>query len=159
MLSSNLRKSKIPILWGEGIHGIWCWVQICKNPKFPFCLGWGGVSWNLMLSSNLLKSKIPILGGGGCWWNQISTLDAESKFAIKKIFANNFLSFRAKMCLGMVFDFEYQVVRICEPQLKYRSLLFSIHILCGACFQKILPCTQQGVGAPSLVADQPLCNS
>ena len=40
MLSSNLLKSKIPMLRG-------------------------GVSWNLMLSSNLLKSKIPMLRGGG----------------------------------------------------------------------------------------------
>ena len=34
--------------------------------------------------------------GGG-----FAEFDAESKFA------KNFLSFRAKMCLGMVFDFEY----------------------------------------------------
>ena len=76
-----------------------------------------------MLSSNLLKSKIPICGwggDGGGWWNQFPTFDAESKFALKKIyFAKNFLSFRAKMCLGMVFDFEYRVVRYTkysEPQ-------------------------------------------
>ena len=41
MLSSNLLKSKIPILRGEGACG------------------------NLMLISNLLKSKIPMSGGGG----------------------------------------------------------------------------------------------
>ena len=44
MLSSNLLKSKIPMLrvgWG-----------------------WGG-SWKLMLSSNLLKSKIPMFRVGG----------------------------------------------------------------------------------------------
>ena len=43
MLSSNLLKSKIPMLIGGGAHGI------------------------LLLSSNLLKSKIPMLslGGGG----------------------------------------------------------------------------------------------
>ena len=37
----------------------------------------------LMLSLNLLKSKIPMSmgGGGGCWWNQLSTFDAEFKFA------------------------------------------------------------------------------
>ena len=118
------------------------------------CVGGGrGGLWNLMLSSNLLKSKIPILcvggggfvefdaefkfakiqssqfGWGGGWWNQISTFDAESKFAKKKkiFFAKNFLSFRAKMCLGMVFDSEYQVVRlyrsICEPQ----KLLFHLN--------------------------------
>ena len=36
-----------------------------------------------MLSSNLLKSKIPMSGkgGGGGWWNQLSTFDAEFKFA------------------------------------------------------------------------------
>ena len=36
----------------------------------------------LMLSSNLLKSKISMSGGwGGDWWNQLSTFDAEFKFA------------------------------------------------------------------------------
>ena len=43
MLSSNLQKSKIPMLRTGG---------------------WGG-SQNLMLSSNLLKSKIPMLRVGG----------------------------------------------------------------------------------------------
>ena len=57
---------------------------------------WGGGGWVggtnfqlLMLSSNLLKSKIPISwggGGGGGGWNQLSTFDAESKFAKKKNF-------------------------------------------------------------------------
>ena len=46
----------------------------------------------LMLSPNLLKSK--------------------KKFS--RGLAKNFLSFRAKKCLGMVLDFEYQVVRIYE---------------------------------------------
>ena len=43
----------------------------------------GGTNFQLlMLSSNLLKSKIPIFDwGGGCWWNQLSTFDAEFKFA------------------------------------------------------------------------------
>ena len=36
----------------------------------------------LMLSSNLLISKIPMSGEGeGGWWNQLSTFDAEFKFA------------------------------------------------------------------------------
>ena len=68
-----------------------------------------------MLSSNMLKSKIPNLVRGGGWWNQISTFDMLSPNLLKKkkfLFAKNFLSFQAKMCLGMVFDFEYQVVRI-----------------------------------------------
>ena len=43
MLSSNLLKSKIPMLRWVG----------------------GGGLWNLMLSSNLLKSKIPMLRVGG----------------------------------------------------------------------------------------------
>ena len=34
-----------------------------------------------MLSLTLLKSKIPISRGGGVWWNQLSTFDAEFKFA------------------------------------------------------------------------------
>ena len=54
MLSSNLLKSKIPML---------------KR---------GGGSWNLMLSSNLLKSKIPMLRGGGRGFVEF---DAEFKFA------------------------------------------------------------------------------
>ena len=88
MLSSNLLKSKIPFVGGGGIRGIWCWVQICWNPKFHLwggggggfaefdtefkfakiqnsILGGGGGLWNLMLSSDLLKSKILICGGGG----------------------------------------------------------------------------------------------
>ena len=48
----------------------------------------GGASRKLMLSSNLLKSKIPMSGGAGGGWNQLSTFDAESKFA-KKIFKKN----------------------------------------------------------------------
>ena len=41
-----------------------------------------------MLSPNLLKSKIPMSGweGGGGWWTQLSTFDAESIFAKKKVF-------------------------------------------------------------------------
>ena len=60
MLSSNLLKSKILISGGVGVDGT----------NFQL----------LMLSSNLLKSKIPIFGRGG-WWNQLSTFDAEFKFA------------------------------------------------------------------------------
>ena len=45
--------------------------------------GVGGTNFQLLLlSPNLLKSKIPMSGGGGGgWWNQLSTFDAESKFA------------------------------------------------------------------------------
>ena len=58
MLSSNLLKSKIPMLR----------------------VGWGGVgSRNLMLSSNLLKSKIPMLRVGGGFF--FAEFDAEFKFA------------------------------------------------------------------------------
>ena len=56
MLSSNLLKSKIPMLRGEG------WL-VEFDAEFIFAKiqnsyvegGWGS-SWNLMLSSNLLKS-------------------------------------------------------------------------------------------------------
>ena len=42
----------------------------------------GGTNFQLlMLSSNLLKSKIPMSDGRGGWWNQLSTFDAEFKFA------------------------------------------------------------------------------
>ena len=79
MLSSNLVKSKISMSSGGGVGG----------PNFQL----------LMLSSNLLKSKIPMSSwGGGGWWNQLSTFDAESKFALKKfLFAKNFLSFWPKI--------------------------------------------------------------
>ena len=44
--------------------------------------GVGGTNFQLlMLSSNLLKSKFPMSGRGGGWWNQLSTFDAEFKFA------------------------------------------------------------------------------
>ena len=44
--------------------------------------GVGGTNFQLlMLSSNLLKSKIPMFGREGGWWNQLSTFDAEFKFA------------------------------------------------------------------------------
>ena len=63
--------------------------RIYQSPKFAKIqnshVGGGGGGTNfqlLMLSSNLLKSKIPISRGGGRgWWNQLSTFDAEFKFA------------------------------------------------------------------------------
>ena len=56
-----------------------------------------------MLSLNLLKSK------------NIFTRE----------FAKNFLSFQAKKCLGMVLDFEYQVVRVYEVYANHnKSHLF-----------------------------------
>ena len=36
----------------------------------------------------------------------------KSKTFFTRGLAENFLSFRAKKCLGMVLDFEYQVVRV-----------------------------------------------
>ena len=94
-------------------------------------VGWlvGGTNFQLLiLSSNLLKSKIPMSGGGGGggwgvgWWNQLSTFDAEFKFAKKKkiCFCKKFSKFLDKKHNGFVFDFEYQVARpirsIGEPQ-------------------------------------------
>ena len=97
-----------------------------------------------MLSSNLLKFKIPMLrvggglaefdaefkfakiqnsyqnpvgGGGGAWWNQLSTFDAESKFAIKKkknFFCEKCYKFSDKNWNGFVLDFEYRVVPLYE---------------------------------------------
>ena len=119
LVNPNLLESKFPMGGGGG-------VLVETNLQL------------LLLSPNLLKSKVPIWGGGvrgsqfatfdaeskfaqiqnshfwrGRGWNQFATFDAESKFAKKKIvFAKNFLSFWAKMCLGMVLDFEYQVVRV-----------------------------------------------
>ena len=49
-------------------------------------------------------------GGGGGWWNQLSTFDAEFKFAkkkkFKKIFCDKFSKFSDKKHNGLVFDFE-----------------------------------------------------
>ena len=79
MLSSNLLQSKIPMSGGgRGLVG---------GTNFQL----------LMLSSNLLKSKIPLSRGWRGWWNQLSTFNAESKFALKKNFVKNFLSFRTKI--------------------------------------------------------------
>ena len=76
MLSSNLLKSKIPILWSGG------WLAEFGT-EFKFTqvqnshfvgegggvggLGWGGGgSWNLVPSSNFLKKpKFPLVGVGG----------------------------------------------------------------------------------------------
>ena len=103
----NLLKSKIPMSGGEGgVVGWWNQLstfdaefKFAKIQNSPFWGGegkfakiqnfhfWrGGWQWlvdsTLMLSSNLLKSKIPISGEGGeGWWNQLSTFDAEFKYA------------------------------------------------------------------------------
>ena len=74
--------------------------------------------------------------GMGVGGNQFPTFDAESKFAKKKNFTKNCLSFWAKKCLGMILDFEYQVVRVCEVYanrknqfMKYHHLLYRNHSL------------------------------
>ena len=86
-------------------------------------MGVGGTNFQLlMLSPNFLQSKISMSGGEG--GDQFPTFDAESKFATqKKFFAKNFLSFRAKKCLGMVLDFEYQVVRVYEVYANHKYKL------------------------------------
>ena len=49
--------------------------------------------------------------GGGGSWNQLSTFDAESKFAKKKkFFCEKFSKFSGKNWNGFVLDFEYRVV-------------------------------------------------
>ena len=52
--------------------------------------------------------------GGRGWWNQLSTFDAEFKFAKKKkyFFCEKFSKFLDKKHNGFVFDFEYQVARL-----------------------------------------------
>ena len=92
MLSSNLLKSKIPILWGVG--GVGGFMEFDAEFKFAKIKnsyfvggwggwGWGGISQNLMLSSNLLKSKIPILWGVGQVGvgGDFTEFNAEFKFA------------------------------------------------------------------------------
>ena len=85
MPSSNLLKSKIPILWGWGGGGGWgeggfmkfdAEFKLAKS-KIPILCGWwgwGGGLWNLMLSSNFAKSqKFP--------WGGVAENYAEFKFA------------------------------------------------------------------------------
>ena len=97
----------------------------------------GGVGDQLlMLSPDILKSQIPIFEGGGGWWptfrRQLQNFKVKSwaeisisgrwgwgggvcpnllksKQIFTRGFAEKFLSFRAKKCLGMVLDFEYFV--------------------------------------------------
>ena len=89
MLSSNLLKSKIPMLrvgWGGlvGWEGGFAEFDAeFKHAKIQnsYIEGGGGLQ-NLMLSSNLLKSKIPMLrvgrwGGWGCF----TEFEGEFKFA------------------------------------------------------------------------------
>ena len=124
MLSSNLLKSKIPILWGgEGLCNLMLSSNLLKSK-----LRIGGGSRNWMLSLNLLKSKIPILWwGGGGWWNQFPTFDAEFNFALKKIFwGEKFSKFSGKTWNGFVLVFEYRVVRY----MKYSEPQIVIYFLC-----------------------------
>ena len=81
MQSSNLQKSKIPILRvGGGLvrNQFPTFDAEFKFTKIQNCHvegGWGLVETNfqlLMLSSNLLKSKIPMLRVGGDQWKPIS---------------------------------------------------------------------------------------
>ena len=110
MLSSNLLKSKIPMLRGG-------FVEFDAEFKFAkiqnsHVQGWGGGgSWNLMLSSNLLKSKIPMLKR---WGGGLVEFDAEFKFAKIKNFCEKISKFSGKNWNGFVLDFEYQVVRLYE---------------------------------------------
>ena len=92
--------------------------------QIPMSSGVGGVETNfqiLMLSPNLLKSQIPMSSGGGGLVEtnfQLLMLSPNLLKSKKKNFtrgfAENFLSFRAKKCLGMILDFEYQMTRICK---------------------------------------------
>ena len=96
-----------------------------SGPRIYQFVGGGGGSRNLMLSSNLLKSKIPMSGGGGGRGGGVGgtsfqlLMPSSNLLKKKNFFAKNFRSFWAKMCLGMVFNFEYRVVRYTkysEPQ-------------------------------------------
>ena len=129
MLSSNLLKSKIPMLrvggWG-GVGGnqfptFNAEFKFAKIQKFP-CQGGGGlVETNfqlLMLSPNLLKSKILMSRGGGVGGPNFQLLMLSPNW-LKK----NFVSFRVKKCLGMVLDFEYQVVRVYKVYANHNQLI------------------------------------
>ena len=87
MLSSNLLKSKIPMLrvgWSGGCSRNLMLSSNLLKSKIPMLrVGTGGGCFrNLMLSSNLLKSKIPMLRVGG--WVDVGgfmEFDVEFKFA------------------------------------------------------------------------------
>ena len=64
MLSSNLLKSKIPMLRRGGSWNFDAEFKFVKIQNSHVESGWGAHGI-LMLSSNLLKSKIPMLRVGG----------------------------------------------------------------------------------------------
>ena len=95
-----------------------------------------GSKWfvHLPIPKNLTKSKFAKIpnfhvqwGGGGVGGlvktifqlMRLSPSLLKSKNIFTREFAENFLSFRAKKCLGMVLDFEYQVVRVYEVYANY----------------------------------------
>ena len=133
MLSSNLLKSKIPMLrLGGGGREVGGNQFSTFDTEFIFAkiqnshveVGWGGggrlVETNfqlLMLSPNLLKTKMPCPVGRGGWWNQFPTFDAESKFAKKKNFCEKCSKFSGKKVPGNGFGLWVPSgSRIREPQ-------------------------------------------
>ena len=80
--------------------------------------GGEGVGWWNQLSTFDAEFKFAKIQNShvqwGGWWNQLSTFDAKSKFARKKIFCEKFSKFSGKNVNGFVLDFEYQVVRLYE---------------------------------------------
>ena len=77
---------------------------------------------------------------GGVGGNQFPTFDAESKIALKKFFScKKFSKFSGKKCLGMVLDFEYQVVRVYFVYANHKMLQFEARLKQFAnnkCFRK-----------------------
>ena len=102
MLSSNMLKSKNPML------------RVCRLVETNFQL--------LMLSPNLLKSQIPMSSGGGGGLVETNFQLLILSPNLLKSFAENFLSFRAKKCLGMVLDFEYQVAHVYKVYANHNNL-------------------------------------
>ena len=122
MLSPNLLKSQIPMSRVGGRDWQPNFDADSKFAKIPNSHvgggggggeGGGGVgSQLLMWSPNLLKSKKKFPTG----------------------LAENFLSFRAKKCLGMVLDFEYQMatIKTVNPTSHLRCKIQQNHSRCKA---------------------------
>ena len=83
--------------------------------------GAGGGGGNRMKTSPCFGSS-HFRGGGGVGGTNFQLLMPSPKIALKKnFFAKNFLSFQAKMCLAMVLDYEYHVVRIYEVYSNHKK--------------------------------------
>ena len=112
--------------------------NLLKSKVLFFFWGGGGVSWKLDAKSKFAKIQSSHFQGGGKGRGfmeinfQLLMLNPNLLTKKKNFFVNNFLSFRAKMCLGMVFGFEYQVVGIYEVYANHKKKKKILFTSCSA---------------------------